>query len=60
MPRSVALTQRLQQAAEANSETEVQLRADAAVPYGQVVQIMGLAQQAGLNKIGFVALQPEK
>ena len=55
-----ALTQRLQQAAEANSETDVQLRADAAVPYGQVVQIMGLAQQAGLNKIGFVALQPEK
>ena len=55
-----ALTQRLQQTAQANSETEVQLRADAAVPYGEVVQIMGLAQQAGLNKIGFVALQPEK
>lgn len=55
-----ALTQRLQQTAQANSETEVQLRADAAVPYGQVVQVMGLAQQAGLGKIGFVALQPDK
>ena len=54
------MTQRLQQTAQANSETEVQLRADVAVPYGEVVQIMGLAQQAGLNKIGFVALQPEK
>ena len=55
-----ALAQRLQQAAVANPQTEVQLRADARVPYGQVVQIMGLAQQAGLNRIGFVALQPQK
>ena len=34
---------------------EVQLRADERVPYGKVVEVMGLAQQAGLNRIGFVA-----
>ncbi len=33
---------------------EVQLRADARVPYGRVVEVMGLAQQAGMNRIGFV------
>ena len=33
---------------------EVQLRADARVPYGRVVEVMGLTQQAGMNRIGFV------
>jgi biopolymer transport protein TolR len=33
---------------------EVQLRADERVPYGKVVEVMGLAQQAGMNRIGFV------
>jgi biopolymer transport protein TolR len=33
---------------------EVHLRADARVPYGRVVEVMGLAQQAGINRIGFV------
>lgn len=49
------LAQRLAQAAKANPDTEIQLRADAGVPYGRVVQIMGAAQKAGLNRIGFVA-----
>jgi biopolymer transport protein TolR len=49
------LAQRLAQAAKANPDTEIQLRADAAVPYGRVVQVMGAAQKAGLNRIGFVA-----
>ena len=31
------------------------LRADQRVPYGKVVEVMGLAQKAGLNRIGFVA-----
>lgn len=35
-------------------QVEVQLRADQAVPYGQVLNLMGLAQQAGLSRIGFV------
>ena len=50
-----ALPQRLQQAAQRDPATEVQLRADTAVPYGRVVQIIGQAQQAGLSRIGFVA-----
>ena len=33
---------------------EVQLRADESVPYGRVVDVMGLAQQAGLHRLGFV------
>ena len=43
------------QAARRNPETEVQLRADQAVPYGRMVEVMGAAQKAGLNRIGFVA-----
>ncbi len=42
-----------------NPDTEVQLRADAAVPYGRVVEVMGVAQKAGLNRIGFVAEPPK-
>lgn len=38
-----------------NPETELQLRADEAVAYGKVVEMMGAAQKAGLNRIGFVA-----
>ena len=49
------LTSRLALIARAHPETEVQLRADAAVPYGRIVQVMGTAQKAGLNRIGFVA-----
>jgi biopolymer transport protein TolR len=54
-----ALAESLQQSAKANPDTEVQLRADEAVPYGKVVEVMGVAQKAGLNRIGFVASQPE-
>ena len=50
-----ALAVRLQRIGAAQPATEVQLRADASVPYGRVVEVMGLAQQAGLNRIGFVA-----
>ena len=53
-----ALAESLQQSAKANPETEVQLRADAAVPYGKVVEVMGVAQKAGLNRIGFIADKP--
>jgi biopolymer transport protein TolR len=49
------LAQRLVRAAKANPETEIQLRADNGVPYGRVVEVMGAAQKAGLNRIGFVA-----
>jgi biopolymer transport protein TolR len=52
------LATRLTQVANANPEAEVQLRADQAVPYGRIVQVMGTAQKAGLNRIGFVADAP--
>ena len=48
----------LAQTAVKNPDTEVQLRADEAVPYGKVVEVMGAAQKAGLNRIGFVADAP--
>ncbi|HSV36756.1 MAG TPA: biopolymer transporter ExbD [Ramlibacter sp.] len=49
------LAERLAHAARDNPDTEIQLRADQAVPYGRVVEVMGAAQKAGLNRIGFVA-----
>ena len=54
-----ALSDSLQKSAKANPDTEVQLRADEAVPYGKIVEVMGVAQKAGLNRIGFVASQPQ-
>jgi len=50
-----ALTTHLSEAARRNPLTELELRADASVPYGRVVEAMGLAQKAGLTRIGFVA-----
>ena len=48
----------LAQTAGQDPDTEVQLRADESVPYGKVVEVMGVAQKAGLNRIGFVADTP--
>ena len=53
-----ALRTRLQETARRNPDTEVQLRADQSIAYGRVVEVMGLAQQAGLSRIGFVAEAP--
>ncbi len=50
-----ALRDRLRDAAQRNPAPELQLRADATVPYGRVVQLIGMAQTAGLSRIGFVA-----
>jgi len=52
------LAQRLAQAAALAPDTEVQLRADAGVPYGRMVELVGMAQQAGLSRIGFMAEAP--
>ncbi|MDB5846050.1 MAG: Biopolymer transport protein ExbD/TolR [Polaromonas sp.] len=55
-PRSLEeLARQLAQTARQHPGTEVQLRADEAVPYGKVVEVMGVAQKAGLSRIGFVA-----
>lgn len=54
---SRALHERAAQAMSRGQEgdiPEVQLRADEAVPYGRVVEVMGLAHQAGLTRLGFV------
>ncbi|MBI2768248.1 MAG: biopolymer transporter ExbD [Burkholderiales bacterium] len=53
------LAQSLGRSATQNADTEVQLRADTTVPYGRIVEVMGAAQKAGLNRIGFVA-EPRK
>jgi len=52
------LEARLRAAAERDRDTEVQLRADEAVPYGKVVVLMGIAHKAGLSRIGFVTEPP--
>ncbi len=53
-----ALVRQLQSLARANPQTEILLRADKTVPYGRIVEVMGAAQSAGLNRIGFVADTP--
>ena len=53
-----ALYQLLAKTAKANADAEVRLRADTSVPYGRVVEAMGVAQKAGLSHIGFVADAP--
>ena len=50
-----ALAERLRRIGAERPDTEIQLRADAAVPYGRVVEVMGAAHLAGLQRIGFVA-----
>jgi biopolymer transport protein TolR len=49
------LAESLSKTAQMSKDTEVQLRADEAVPYGKVVELMGVAQKVGLNRIGFIA-----
>ena len=50
-----SLIARLTQTGKANPATELRLRADTAVPYGQVVRLIAMAQTAGLSRIGFLA-----
>ena len=49
------LSERAAQAAEQDPRTEVQLQADKRLPYGQVAELIGLLQKAGLSRIAFVA-----
>lgn len=51
---AAVLSERAQDAARRRPATEVQLRADSRVPYGRVAEVIGLVQQAGLSRIGFV------
>jgi len=56
--KTVAMDELAQQFAatgKAAPNTEIQLRADKAVPYGRIVEVMGAAHKGGLSRIGFVA-----
>jgi biopolymer transport protein TolR len=50
--------QRISALGRVNPDLELQLRADKAVPYGQVAELIGWMQAAGLNRIAFVAETP--
>ncbi len=50
-----ALAESKKKAAEASKDTEVQLCSDESVSYGKVIEVMGIAQKAGLTRIGFGA-----
>jgi biopolymer transport protein ExbD/biopolymer transport protein TolR len=45
---------RVKEAAVRNPATEVQLRADKTVPYGRVAELIGVVQDGGLSRVGFV------
>ena len=45
---------RVREAALRNPATEVQLRADQRVPYGRIAELIGLVQDGGLSRLGFV------
>ncbi|RCS58355.1 ExbD/TolR family protein [Parvibium lacunae] len=51
------IAERLQQASRRQPQPEIHLRADQAVRYEKVAQLMAAAQQAGMSKIGFVTEQ---
>ena len=46
-----ALRQSLQTVARAQANTEVQLRADETVPYGRVVEVMGVVQEPAAHAV---------
>jgi biopolymer transport protein TolR len=52
------LSQSLQSTAARYPDAEVQLRADENAPYGKVIEVLGLAQKAGLTRVGFVTGGP--
>jgi len=45
---------RVREAALRNPATEVQLRADRSVTYGRVAELIGIVQEGGLSRVGFV------
>ncbi|MBS0293451.1 MAG: biopolymer transporter ExbD [Proteobacteria bacterium] len=53
------LPERLRLLAASAPDAELQLRADSAVPYGRVAQLIGAAQAVGLQRIAFVTEPPK-
>ena len=63
LPEATARAQvmdRVREAARRDPATEVQLRADQSVPYGRIAELIGLVQDGGLSRIGFVTEAPPK
>jgi biopolymer transport protein ExbD/biopolymer transport protein TolR len=48
------LQAKVRDSARRNPATEVQLRADQAVPFGRIAELIALVQAGGLNRVGFV------
>lgn len=55
-----ALQQRLVSAARQQPQPEIHLHADRQIAYEQVVQVMSLVRQAGMQKLGFITLPDGK
>ena len=53
-----ALTGKLRAIAAARPDRQLYVRADQAVPYGQVMQVMGAVRDAGLVRVGLVTEPP--
>ena len=53
-----AFSARIADAARQTPDIEVQLRADKRTPYGQVAELIGRVQKAGLNRIALVTEAP--
>jgi biopolymer transport protein TolR len=53
-----ALPSRLQAITRVRDKTMILVRADKNVPYGQVMQVMGALQSAGLHNVGLVTQPP--
>lgn len=51
---SITLEKKFNEAFTNNAQTEVQIAADQAVPYGKVAELLALAQKTKLTRIGFV------
>lgn len=54
------LVPRLQAITEAKPETRIFVRGDKAVPYGQVLQVMGTLSAAGFTKVALMAELPQE
>ncbi|MDX1580789.1 MAG: protein TolR [Alphaproteobacteria bacterium] len=52
--RPAVLGQRLRAIAEVSPDTRVYVRADQSLSYGQVMQVMGIVNAAGFNKVALV------
>jgi biopolymer transport protein TolR len=54
------LTAKLRAIAAARPDRQLYVRADQAVPYGQVMQVMGAVREAGLGRVGLVTEPPRE